>query len=109
MPGFSYQEQLKLSVIVALLRRKIKKEWLQKLSDKQLQKLLPILVIFRAATLLNRPRTDEIIELDSIELRDKKITIKFKQDWLQHHPLTYEDLQSEAKYLKALDIEYLFA
>ncbi len=107
MPGFSYQEQLKLSVIVALLRRKIKKEWLQKLSDKQFQKLLPILVIFRAATLLNRPRTDEKIELDSIELRDKKITIKFKHDWLQYHPLTYEDLQSEAKYLKALDVEYL--
>ncbi len=106
MPGFSTQEQLKLSVIVALLRRKIKSEWLQKLSSKQFQKLLPILVIFRAATLLNRPRTGENIELKSIELNDKHITIEFQKDWLNNHPLTHEDLQSEAKYLKVLDVNY---
>lgn len=107
MPGFSTQEQLKLSVIVALLRRKLKNEWLQKLSSKQLQKLLPILVIFRAATLLNRPRTDENIELKSIELSNKQVTIEFKKNWLQNHPLTHEDLQSEAKYLRVLDVEYM--
>ncbi len=105
MPGFSTQEQLKLSVIIALLRRKIKKEWLQKLSNKQQLKLLPLIVIFRAATLLNRPRTDEKIALESIRLADKNIEIKFQKDWLNNHPLTFEDLQSEKKYLKALDLK----
>jgi exopolyphosphatase/guanosine-5'-triphosphate,3'-diphosphate pyrophosphatase len=108
MPGFSTQEQLKLSVIVALLRRKIKNEWLQKLSEKQQQKLLPLIILFRAATLLNRPRTDEKIALESISINDKNIRIRFQKDWLNKHPLTHEDLQSEAKYLKALDIEYIF-
>ena len=107
MPGFSNQEQLKLSVIVALLRRKIKKEWLQKLSIQQQAKILPLVVIFRAATLLNRPRTGAKIELKSIEINAQTITIKFLNDWLEKHPLTYEDLQSEAKYLKALNLDYL--
>ena len=106
MPGFSTQEQLKLSVIVALLRRKIKKEWLQKLSNKQQLKLLPLIVIFRAATLLNRPRNNEPIELESITLNDKLIKIKFKEKWLDNHSLTCEDLYSEAKYLKVLGVEY---
>ncbi|MCF6318230.1 MAG: Ppx/GppA family phosphatase [Proteobacteria bacterium] len=107
MPGFSNQEQLKLSVVVALLRRKIKKEWLQKLSDKQLAKLLPVLIVFRTATLLNRPRINEIIGIKSVELNGESMTIQFKKDWLKNHPLTHEDLQSEAKYLKALGVEYL--
>ncbi len=107
MPGFSNQEQIKLSVIVALLRRKITKEWLNKLSNKQQLKLLPLIVIFRAATLLNRPRTDESIELESITLNDKVIEIKFQKEWLNNHPLTEEDLHSEAKYLKSLEVEYL--
>jgi exopolyphosphatase/guanosine-5'-triphosphate,3'-diphosphate pyrophosphatase len=109
MPGFSTQEQLKLSVIIALLRRKIKQEWLQKLTQKQQQKLLPLIVIFRAATLLNRPRTGEVIPLESIKIDDKSIVIKFKNGWLKNHPLTHEDLQSEAKYLKALGVDYLIA
>lgn len=107
MPGFSNQEQVKLSVVVALLRRKIKKEWLQKLTPKQYSELLPLLVIFRAATLLNRPRTDEAIELEFIDIKDNRIQIQFKDGWLHAHPLTHEDLQSEAKYLKSLDIEFL--
>lgn len=109
MPGFSTQEQLKLSVIVALLRRKITKEWLQKLSQKQQHKLLPLIVIFRAATLLNRPKVDEVIALEFITINDKSIEIKFQKEWLDNHPLTYEDLQSEAKYLKVLGIEYFIA
>lgn len=107
MPGFSYQEQLKLSVIVALLRRKIKNEWFEKLSEKQLQEVLYLLIIFRLATLLNRPRTEEYIALNSIEVTRNKVKITFKEGWLQSHPLTHEDLQSEARYLKSLDVELL--
>ncbi|VAW44739.1 hypothetical protein MNBD_GAMMA03-1560 [hydrothermal vent metagenome] len=36
----------------------------------------------------------------------KNIQIQFKLAWLSIHPLTYADLQAEAKYLKALDVEY---
>ncbi len=108
MPGFSTQEQLKLSVIVALLRRKIKKEWLLKLSKKQLFKCLPLLLIFRAATLLNRPRINQSIALKALNINDKTIEITFAKNWLNNHPLTKEDLLAEAKYLKTLEIEYVF-
>ena len=108
MPGFSTQEQLKLSVVVALLRRKIKKEWLQKLSKRQRLKCIPLMVIFRAATLLNRPRIDYAIDLKFLKINENKITIGFKNDWLEQHPLTKEDLYAEAKYLKTLEIDYIF-
>jgi len=104
MPGFSTQEQLKLSVIIALLRRKIKKEWLQKLSLKQQQKLIPLIIIFRMAALLNRPRNDEKIAFKSIVIEQNSIQTKFEEQWLKSHPLTQEDLQSEAKYLRALGV-----
>ncbi len=109
MPGFSTQEQLKLSVVIALLRRKIKKEWLQKLSKRQRLKCIPLMVIFRAATLLNRPRIDYAIDLKFLKIDENKITIGFKNDWLERHPLTKEDLYAEAKYLKTLEIDYIFA
>jgi len=108
MPGFSTQEQLKLSVIIALLRRKIKKEWLRKLSSKQCRKCIPLIVLFRAATLLNRPRTDYCIELESLKLSENKIIIEFKNNWLDAHPLTKEDLLAEANHLKTLEIDYIF-
>jgi exopolyphosphatase/guanosine-5'-triphosphate,3'-diphosphate pyrophosphatase len=107
MPGFSTQEQLKLSVIVALLRRKIKKEWLAKLSTKQRLLLLPLIVIFRSATLLMRPRRDKAIALESILIKGKVVKIKFQKGWLENHPLTLADLQSEVKYLRALGVKYL--
>lgn len=109
MPGFSKQEQLKLSVIIALLRRKIKKEWLQMLSQRQQKKILPLIILFRTATLLNRPRTDDEIPIENITIDGKNITIKFKNRWLKKHPLTDEDLQSEARYLQALGVDYFIS
>jgi len=105
MPGFSVQEQLKLAVLVALQRRKIKKDWLKKLSDSQYQNLLPLIIVLRLSVILNRPRVNCLNEIESIVFNSDTVTIKFKENWLEQRPLTHADLQSETKYLRTLAIE----
>ena len=106
MPGFSNQEQLKLAVLVALQRRKIKKDWLQKLSDNQLEKLLPLIIVLRLAVLFNRQRIDKKIELEQLVILKNTVTLQFKNKWLEDHPLTAADLQSEVYFLKFLDVDF---
>jgi len=106
MPGFSTQEQLKLSVLISLQRRKLNKEWLNKLSSQQYLKLLPLIIILRSAVLLNRPRVDISLEIQEITIKGNNVQAVFKTGWLNNHPLTRADLQSEVKYLKTLDIDY---
>ena len=106
MPGFSNQEQIKLAVLVALQRRKIKKDWLQKLSAKQLEKLLPLIIILRLAVLFNRPRMGKKIELEQLTIKKNQVSLRFKSTWLKSHPLTSADLQSEAYFLQVLNIDY---
>lgn len=106
MPGFSTQEQLLLAVLVSLQRRKINKEWLNKLSTQQYYKLLPLIIILRSSVLLNRPRADIALALHEININDKNVQAIFKRGWLKKHPLTSADLKSEAKFMRALDIDY---
>jgi len=108
MPGFSLQEQLKLAVLVALQRRKINKDWLRKLSDYQYKKLLPLIMILRLAVIVNRPRINCLNEIEAIKISANQVQIRFKNEWLNTHPLTNADMQSEAKYLNALGIDYIF-
>ncbi len=106
MPGFSNHEQLKLAVLVALQRRKIKKEWLQKLSPTQYKKLLPLIIILRLGVLFNRQRIDKHPQLKKLSIDKNQVVLKFGDNWLNHHPLTDADLQSEVRYLQAMDISY---
>jgi len=107
MPGFSNQEQIKLAVLVATQRRKIKKDWIKKLSEYQYIQLLPLIVILRLAVIINRPRVNCLNEIEKIDFLENTVTLKFKKDWLENHPLTYADIKSESKYLTALNIDYV--
>jgi len=106
MPGFSNQEQIKLAVLVALQRRKIKKDWLQKLSTNQLEKLLPLIILLRLAVLFNRQRIDNKIELEELTILKNTVTLQFKDRWLENHPLAAADLQSELYFIKGLNVDY---
>lgn len=106
MPGFSNHEQLKLAVLVALQRRKIKKEWLQKLTPKQQQKVMPLIIILRLAVLFNRQRVNKDPMLEKLNICNNTIELKFNDQWLNDHPLTNADLRSEVKYLQAISLKY---
>jgi exopolyphosphatase / guanosine-5'-triphosphate,3'-diphosphate pyrophosphatase len=102
MPGFSRQEQKLLSFLVLNHRRKLKPlqetygfdpDW------RQVQ-------ILRLAFLFNRRRDDNNIPPElGIKLREKSLRLQISKQWLDEHPLTSEDLKTEQRYMKSLDIE----
>lgn len=105
MPGFSLQEQIELAVLVALQRRKLKKDWIKKLSVHQYQILKPLIIILRLAILINCPRSQFIKVINKIDIINDTVLLFFEKQWLQEHPLTHADLLSEVKYLKNIGIE----
>jgi exopolyphosphatase/guanosine-5'-triphosphate,3'-diphosphate pyrophosphatase len=107
MPGFSKQEQLKLAVLVALQRRKIKSKWIQSLSERQLNNLKPLIVILRLSVLFNRSRIIEDVEVQNLHLDTSVINLKISEKWLDSHPLTLADLQSENKFLSLVNINLI--
>lgn len=105
MPGFSQQEQRELAVLIALQRRKIQRDWLNKLSNQQNKFLKPLIIILRLAIVFNRPRIKFSKVIKNISFMNNIVQLEFENDWLQDHPLTYADLLSETKYLDSMGIE----
>ena len=106
MPGFSKQEQLKLAVLVALQRRKLKPQWIKLLSVRQLNNLKPLIVILRLSVLFNRSRIIEDVKIESLHLEKIKIQLKISEKWLEAHPLTLADLLTEKKHLSQVKIDF---
>lgn len=107
MPGFAIQQQLKLAVIVASQRRKIKKDWLKIISSVQLKKIQPLIIIFRLAVLLSRSRVEMDFGIHQIEIKDYRVVVHFDENWLQQHSLTQLDMKSEQTYMNTLGIDYI--
>ena len=41
----------------------------------------------------------------AVEANDNQLRLRFPEGWLDAHPLTQADLESEAEYLKAIDFK----
>lgn len=102
MPGFSRQEQKLLSFLVLNHRRKLKPLQETYGFDPDWR----LVQIIRLAFLFNRRRDDNNIPTElSIRLKEKSIRLYINKQWLEEHPLTSEDLKTEQRYMKSLDIE----
>ena len=102
MPGFSRQEQKLLSFLVLNHRRKLKplQETYGFDPDWRLVQIL------RLAFLFNRRRDDNNLPPElAIKLKEKSVRLQISKQWLDTHPLTSEDLKTEQRYMKSLDIE----
>ncbi len=102
IPGFSRQEQRTLSALVGAHRMKLKKEQFNSFKLKPL--LLELSVLLRIAILLHRGRGSEAIPVPRIHLEHGAVNLQFEPDWLQQHALTRNDLATEQRYLKKVDI-----
>lgn len=103
MPGFSRQEQTLLSVLVRLHRRKIALDIFDQVSDEIKSKLIKLVIILRLAVVLNRSRnTIKTPDMD-VKVKETIIELEFQKDWLDNHPLTEADLETEKNYLAITD------
>lgn len=101
LPGFSWQEQQQLAILIRAHRRKFPVE----VFDVLPQALRPIAqrlcLLLRLAVLLHRARHD--IERRGLRLiaGKRSLGLRFARGWLRRHPLTQADLEQEAAWLKA--------
>jgi exopolyphosphatase / guanosine-5'-triphosphate,3'-diphosphate pyrophosphatase len=101
MPGFPQEEQRILACIVGAHRRKVHLEQLHELNPPWHIKAEYLIVLLRLAVLLHRGRSP--VALPGIDLRPKGRTLElaFPKGWLDEHPLSAADLETEIDYLKA--------
>jgi exopolyphosphatase / guanosine-5'-triphosphate,3'-diphosphate pyrophosphatase len=101
MPGFPQEEQRILACIVGAHRRKVHLEQLHELNPPWHIKAEYLIVLLRLAVLLHRGRSP--VALPRIDLRPKGRTLElaFPKGWLDEHPLSAADLETEIDYLKA--------
>lgn len=108
MSGFSQQDQIILSTIVRLHRRKFAIKLFKKLTDPWNQNAIYLAILLRLAVLLHRNRHDTELPELNISIEKSRITIKFPTDWLLKSPLTNADLILEADYLKSAGFKLNF-
>lgn len=109
MPGFSRQEQVLLSILVRLHRRKITLDLFDQVTDDVKNKLIKLTIILRLAIILNRSRNAIKIPDIDITIKNKKIELSFQENWLADHPLTEADLETETNYLSVTDYKLIFS
>ena len=108
LPGFSREEQVLLSILVRLHRRKIDLNVFEQIAEEVKIKLIKLVIILRLAIVLNRSRnTIKTPDID-IEIKTNIIELKFQDNWLKDHPLTEADLETEASYLSVTNYKLSF-
>ena len=108
MPGFSRQEQVLLSILVRLHRRKITLNLFDQVTDDIKIKLIKLIIILRLAIVLNRSRNAIKIPDVDIKIKNETIELDFQDNWLADHPLTEADLETEKNYLSVTDYKLIF-
>lgn len=101
MPGFPQEEQRILACIVGAHRRKLHTEQLQDLSPPWHLKAEYLIAVLRLAVLLHRGRSPIALPRIELSAKGRSLEAAFPKNWLDEHPLTAADLESEVEYLKA--------
>lgn len=105
MPGFSSREQREIGTLVRTHRRKLTLDLFADFDDS-----LPRLAcLLRIAAVLHRNRSHESLPHINAVAKDGKIELTITKQWRRAHPLTVLDLNNEATYLRAINIDLTIA
>lgn len=107
MPGFARGEQRRLATLVRNHRRKVALPEINQLPPDQVPLVLRLCCVLRLAFVLHRRRTDESPPVD-LSVESDTMRLRFPADWLNAHPLTRADLETEALYLKPTGFKLKF-
>ena len=105
MPGFARSDQQKLALLVRAHRRKFPVPEFQAVADEDQVTMRRLAVLLRIAVVLHRARSNAAMPEMAVEANDNQLRLRFPEGWLDAHPLTQADLESEAEYLKAIDFK----
>jgi exopolyphosphatase/guanosine-5'-triphosphate,3'-diphosphate pyrophosphatase len=108
LPGFSLEEQDRMSVLVRCHRKKISKKYFSALPEKDRETVLRLAILLRLATLLHRSRKDETAVIEQVIAGENNLTLQFAAYELINHPLQRVSLEQEARYLRKVDFNLTF-
>jgi exopolyphosphatase/guanosine-5'-triphosphate,3'-diphosphate pyrophosphatase len=102
MAGFPREEQKLLAIMVGSHRRKPAIEEADELMAPWDKRAPALTLLLRLAVLLNRGRSSVALPDIRLTARQDSLEIRFPARWLDDHPLTVADLQSEIENLKTV-------
>ena len=108
LAGFSREEQKKLAFLIRSHRRKFPLDEYQLLGLEEKDRTIKLCIILRLAVILNRSRIYAPLPQFKLSAATDSIKIIFPDQWLESHPLTAADLETEAGYLEPTGIKLLF-
>lgn len=104
LPGFSFQEQTFLAILVLNHRRKFKFLRQKELPEALVGHARYLCVLLRLAFVLCRKRLNQNPPVVA-EGGDNEITLRFPAQWLNMHPLIRADLEKESQNLTHSNIQ----
>jgi len=99
LPGFSRDEQRILALLVRAHRRRFPESLLKDLPAPWGEASQRLAVLLRLAVALHRSRGPDPLPDLSLQIEETKIRLSLPEGWLDEHPLTRADLDSEASLL----------
>ena len=90
---------MKLACLIQNHRRKFLRENIPDSIDDNPETIKRLCVLLRLAVLMNRSRFNTALPDIRIKVDKSLIKLKFPEDWLETHPLTHADLDTENNYL----------
>jgi exopolyphosphatase / guanosine-5'-triphosphate,3'-diphosphate pyrophosphatase len=102
MAGFPRAEQKLLSIMVGSHRRKPAIEEADELNPPWEKRAPAMTLLLRLAVLLHRGRSSVALAPIKLAARSDSLELRLQPGWLEDHPLTVADLQSEIDHLKGV-------
>jgi exopolyphosphatase/guanosine-5'-triphosphate,3'-diphosphate pyrophosphatase len=100
MAGFPRAEQTLLSIMVGSHRRKPAIEEVDELTPPWDKRAPPMTLLLRLSVLLHRGRSNVPLPAIALTGRVDSLEMRVPAGWLDDHPLTVADLQTEVEHLK---------
>jgi exopolyphosphatase/guanosine-5'-triphosphate,3'-diphosphate pyrophosphatase len=109
LSGFSRQQQRILALLVRNHRRKIQADAYDSLATDVREPIQRLSILLRLAVLLHRGRSNTDKPKLKLQAGAGSIHVYFPEDWLDDHPLTVVEMESESKYLRNINYSLTFS
>ncbi|MES2676506.1 MAG: Ppx/GppA phosphatase family protein [Pseudomonadota bacterium] len=100
LAGCSRVEQSQLAALVLAHRKRFPTKYFVHEGEN----LIRLAILLRLAAIFHRGKKKDKLPLLVLSANEKNITLQIPQQWLNQHPLTLADLETEIRYLQ--DIHY---
>lgn len=104
LAGFSQQEQCRVAMLILSHRGSVLKDSFKKIHKDLRTIVMYLAVLLRLSVIFHRSRTENVLPTIGISLEGHVLTLELPDQWLNEHPLTINDLDSEAVYLEMIDL-----